>query len=270
MTAEGRGLPRILVLVLSIDREPWRTIEHEGQRRTWAAPEHVPPGCRVVFYYGRAGAAAHVGRAVGRLARTGEPLSRRALRWMSERGAAAEAALDGPELRTHVPEAYAFTLPKLLAAVRCAASGAAGAFDYVYRTNTSAYVDLPALRVAAAALPRQGCYAGFLGRPPAEGPPFVKGAGILLSRDVVAEVAETDRPWPWGTTDDAALGRFLAAQGLEPIPMQRVLLRAPEDVAAIAEDELRSAALFRCKGRGAVREDHLTMLALHERLRGAA
>jgi hypothetical protein len=167
-----------------------------------------------------------------------------------------------------VPEAYAVTLPKLLAAVRWAASGAAGEFDYVYRTNTSAYVDLPALRAAAAALPRHGCYAGFLGRPPAEGPPFVKGAGILLSRDVVAELAATDARWSWGTTDDAALGRHLAARGLEPIPMQRVLLRTAEDVAAIAEDELRSAALFRCKGQGAVREDHLTMLALHERIIG--
>jgi hypothetical protein len=253
----------VLVLVLSIDREPWRSIEREGQRRTWAAPERVPGGCRVVFYYGRGGAAAQAGRVAARLARA--RVAPGLFAALARRSAAAPSTLVGDRLLTRVPDAYAFTLPKLLAALRWAASGAAGAFDYVYRTNTSSYVNLARLREVAAGLPADGCYAGFLGRPPAEGPPFVKGAGLLLGRDLVEAVAANDR-WGWGAVDDAALGAFLAARGVEPIPLPRVLVHDPAEVAALSDEELRAAPHFRCKSRGATRSDALTMAAIHARV----
>ena len=255
------------MLVLSIDREPWRTIEREGQRRTWAAADAVPAGCRVVFYDGRPGAGARAGRVIARLARTGVPPFPAAFAAVSARAAAAPARAAGDRLLTAAPEAFAFTLPKLLAALRWAAGSAAGSFDYVYRTNTSSYVRLARLQAAAAALPRSGCYAGWLGRTPAAGPPFVKGAGILLSRDVAAEVARHHGPWPWGAVDDAAVGAFLAGRGFEAVPLHRGLLRSPDDVAALPEDELRKTFLFRCKSQGGARVDHLTMQALHARLR---
>lgn len=275
----SRRLPTILVLVLSIDREPWRTIELEGQRRTWAAPESVPDGCRVVFYYGHPGARTQAARVAARLARLrGSSLparalahaSRGALEDISIRSATAGARLAGDRLWTRVPEAYAFTLPKLLAALRWATSGALDPFDYVYRTNTSSYVNIERLRATAAVLPRTGCYAGWLGRPPETGPSFVKGAGILLSWDVAREVAGHRGPWSWGQTDDAAVGAFLAARGTDPIPLPRTLLRRPEDVAALAEEELRTSCQFRCKSHGAERQDHVTMATLHARLQRRA
>lgn len=268
-------LPTILVLACSTDREPWRTIERDGQRRTWAAPELIPPGCRVVFYSGRHGAAAQAGRVLGRLARVQGPdpvrrlvgaASRRAFAAVSTRAAAAPPRLEGDCIWTRAPEAFTFMLPKLLAALRWATSGAAGRQDYVFRTDTSAYVALGRLREVAAELPRTGCYAGWLGRPPPQGPPFVKGDGVFLSWDVAEEVAAYRGPWRWGAEDDAALGAFLLARGTEPIPLPRSLARTPADVAQLSEEELRSAFVFRCKSQGGDRVDHLTMQALHARL----
>jgi hypothetical protein len=259
------GPPRILVLVLALDREPWRTIEREGQRRTWAAPENVPAGCRVIFYEGRTGLPAEAGRVLGRLARSSRAAGR-AFAALSTRVAAAGATLEGDRLRTRAPEAYTLMLPKLLAALRWADSGAAGSFDYVLRANTSAYVVLDRLQELARGLPATACYAGWLGNPPPAGPPFVKGGGILLSRDVAEAVARDPGPWPWGAADDAALAPFLLGSGIEPISLPRTLARGPADVAALPEDELRSAFLFRCKSQGGARVDHLTMQALHARL----
>ena len=250
------SLPRILVLVLSIDREPWRTIEVEGQRATWAAPGAVPAGCRVVFYSGRSGPIAQAARVAARLNRHG----------LAVRSARAGAELRGDRLHTRVPEAYRYTLPKLLAALRSAASGALGEFDYVYRANTSTYLVLDRLQREAAALPRERCYAGYLGKPPASGPPFVKGSGILLSRDLVTRVAETTDPWPWGDVDDAALGRAMAAWGIAPIPMGRVLVWHPGDVAGLSDEVLRTGVQFRCKSHEGTRNDDVTMRALHARL----
>jgi len=273
----GTGtLPSILVLVLSFDREPWRTVERQGQRRTWAAPESVPPGCRVVFYDGRHGLQAQGARVAARLARLEgrDVVSRlvggaagRAATALANRSGSAPARLSGDRLQTQVPEIYPFVLPKLLAALRWATSGAAGRFDYVYRANTSAYVALDRLQEIAAGLPRTDCYAGWLGRPPASGPPFVKGAGILLSWDAAERVARHRGPWNWRRVDDAALGDFFSERAVAPIELQRVLLRRPEAVLELPEDELRSSSQFRCKSTSGERIDHLTMVALHTRLR---
>jgi hypothetical protein len=268
-------LPTVLVLVLAIDRQPWRTIELEGQRPTWAASGSVPGGCRVVYYYGRGGLPAQGARVVARLARLRGPgvpslvarANRPVLNRISERTAGGGSRLIEDRLLTRVPEAYAFTLPKLVAALRWATSGAVGPFDYVFRTNTSSYVNVERLRAAAAAMPRDGCYAGWIGRPPASGPPFVKGAGVLLSWDLARVIASRTAGWSWPTTDDAAIGRFLAELGVTPIPMPRVLVREPEDVDALSDEELRSAVHFRCKSHAARRTDHLAMLAIHSRLR---
>jgi hypothetical protein len=271
-------LPTVLVLVLSIDREPWRTIELEGQRRTWASPGAVPDGCRVVYYYGRSGTAAQLARVVARLAKPRGPgtparltarVAGRVLERISERTAGAPSRLVADRLLTRVPDAYAFTLPKVLAALRWSTSGAAGSYDYVYRTNTSSYVNMERLRSAAAAMPRAGCYAGWIGRPPPSGPPFVKGAGILLSWDLARAIATQTRCWSWGATDDREIGRFLAEQDVTPFSMPRVLVRRPEDVRALPDEELLRIAHFRCKSHAGQRTDHLAMLAIHARLRSA-
>jgi hypothetical protein len=277
--------PRILVLVLSIDREPWRTIEATGQRATWAAPARRPPGVDVVYYYGRHGLRRYPARLAARLMRADgsdsvvrRPLpdasaldrllaavGRAGVSRVSERTAAAPCSLAGDRLFCRVPEVYALTLPKLLAVLRFAASGRLGEFDYVYRTNTSAYVNLHRLQAVAAGLPSAGCYAGWIVERKSDGLPFVTGGGILMSRDVVQLFAErTD--WNWGTIDDGALGEAAVDLGLTPARLERVLVRGAEDVERLPEDVLRETVVFRCKTHSAQRADQQGMLALDARL----
>lgn len=273
------------MLVLSIDREPWRTIEATGQRATWAAPGARPPGCEVVYYYGRHGLRRHPARAAARLMRadgsdsvvrrpaTGASAvdrllaaaGRASVSWVSERTAAAPCTLVGDRLSCRVPEVYALTLPKLLAALRFVAAGALGDFDYVYRTNTSAYVNLRRLQVVAAGLPRTRCYAGWIVERKSDGLPFVTGGGILMSRDVVQLFAERTS-WNWGTIDDGALGEAAVELGLTPTRLERVLVRGADDVAGLPEDVLRKTVVFRCKTHTAQRTDQEAMLALDARL----
>lgn len=273
------------MLVLSIDREPWRTIEATGQRATWAARGSRPPGCEVVYYYGRQGLRRHPARVAARLMRSDGSDSvvrrpapdasavdrllaaagRAGVSRVSERTAAAPCTLVGDRLSCRVPEVYALTLPKLLAALRFAASGALGDFDYVYRTNTSAYVNLRRLQAVAAELPSTRCYAGWIVERKSDGLPFVTGGGILMSRDVVQLFAERTS-WNWGTIDDGALGEAAVDLGLAPVRLERVLVRGADDVASLTEDVLRQTVVFRCKTHTARRTDQEAMLALHARL----
>jgi hypothetical protein len=277
------GEPRILVLVLSIDREPWRTIETAGQRETWAAPETRPPGCEVVFYYGRNGIRRYPGRIAARLmrmngstatvargsenasffARAIGSVGERSLARISTRAAAAPCELVGDRLLCPVPEVYALTLPKLLAALRWAVSDPLGEFDYIYRTNTSSYVNLWRLQSVAAELPRARCYAGWIVRRPSDGLPFVTGSGILMSRDVAQAFAE-HTSWNWGTIDDGALGEAAAAIGLRPIELDRLRVRDAASVDDLTEERLLETYNFRCKAVN--RTDYEAMLAIHRRL----
>jgi hypothetical protein len=247
-------MPRILVLVLSIDREPWRTIEHDGQRRTWAAPAVRPPGCNVIFYYGHEGSSRHLAQLAARAH------ARPAVSWLSRTTAARPCELSGDRLVCDVPEAYRFTLPKLLAALRFAVRED---FDFVYRTNTSTYLNLEALQSAADALPRERCYGGWIIRRRSDGLPFASGGGMLMSRDIVESLAARD-DWNWGTTDDAAVGEAAVAMGVEPIQLDRVRVRDAASAEMLTAEQLRTTFNYRCKT--ADRNDQDAMVAIHHRL----
>lgn len=269
--------PTILVLVLSVDREPWRGIEIAGQRATWASAEAIPEGCEVVYYYGAEGLYRIVGRAVGRMARLGggNPLSR-VVRWggeslvarLSKHAAGVPATLRGDRLTTHVPDAHKFTTSKLVSALRWATASERQRFDFIYRTNTSSYVTLPRLQEVAAAMPQNGCYAGFIGQHPSKTCSFASGSGMLLSWDVAALAAGEPTGWNWGMIDDAALGDFLAKRGIEPTPLPRVAAHDLRDIESLPGEELRQAFHFRCKSLSGLREDAAIMQAIHARLYG--
>ncbi len=269
--------PSILALVLSVDREPWRGIEIDGQRATWASPEAIPEGCEVVYYYGVEGLYRFVGRAVGRMALVGggNPVSRAVRRSgesllarISKHAAGVPAALDGDRLTTHVPDAHKFTLAKLISALRWATAPDRSRFDFIYRTNTSSYVTLPRLQEVAAAMPQTGCYAGFIGQHPSKQCAFASGSGMLLSWDIAARAASEPTGWDWGTIDDAALGDFLATNGIVPEPLPRVAAHDLRDIESLSDEELRKAFHFRCKSSSEPRADAAIMQAIHRRLYG--
>lgn len=63
-------------------------------------------------------------------------------------------------------------------------------WDFIFRTNASAYIDLQTLKNFASTLPREKCYCGIHG--PTSNAKFlhVNGAGIFLSRDVAMIVKD--------------------------------------------------------------------------------
>jgi hypothetical protein len=269
--------PTILVLVLSVDHEPWCGIELQGQRATWADPEAIPDGCEVVYYYGVGGLYRFVGRVVGRLARVrGSNLLSRGvhrvgkslIERMARHSATKSATLDGDRLFTRVPEVYKFALPKMISALRWATAPGMPRFDFVYRTNTSSYISLPRLQEVAASMPRTNCYAGFRGLHKTRGYHFVSGSGMLLSWDIACRVGDTLTGWNWEMIDDEALGELLDKADVAVRPLPRTSVQDVDEVEMLPAEELRTAFHFRCKSSSEPRADAAIMRAIHARIRG--
>ena len=277
MVKAASSKPTILVLVLSVDREPWRDIELHGQRITWASPEAIPEGCDVVYYYGVGGLYRFVGRAAGRLARFGgsnllsrvvRRVGKNLVERISRRSSRRPAVLDGDRLLTRVPDVYKFALPKMISALRWATAPGMPRFDFVYRTNTSSYISLTRLQDVAANMPRRDCYAGFLGLHPTRGYHFASGSGMLLSWDVASRVGSTLTGLNWEKIDDEALGELLDTAEITVKPLPRTSVQDVDEVELLPGDELRTAFHFRCKSPSEPRTDAAIMLAIHARDRG--
>jgi hypothetical protein len=258
---------RVLVLVLSVDREPWRSIERDGQRATWAAPSTLDLDVPVRFYRGRRAGVARLGvgattrllrwmgseRPDGRAAIIRESVLRRIGRHYSTTGA---TTVDGL-IRTRVPETYATVATKLFVALRHVLL--TEEFDFLLRTNSSTYIDRRRLLDHASRVTASGYWGGFPGE--VDDIAFTSGAGTLLSRDVVEAAVEAARDWDWSRIDDVALGAVLTSLGVERQILDRPVVTSADDVAAT---DLH-AFMWRCKGVGE-RNDVSTMLALHEAL----
>jgi hypothetical protein len=101
-------------------------------------------------------------------------------------------------------------------------------YPYVLRTNLSSVWNFPRLLDRIETLPRDRLYAGFHGL--YHGTiPYISGAGILMSRDVVScLLAHEADGLAMPVVDDVAIGAVLHAQGI-PLgpPIPRVDLRNP-------------------------------------------
>lgn len=103
-------------------------------------------------------------------------------------------------------------LRKRLLAFAALADG--GEYDFVYNVCASSYVDVQELRRYVQGLPATGVYHGPLGVCGSSGYPFVSGASLLLSMDVVADLAaaadEIIATNAGRHPDDVAIGRWIA------------------------------------------------------------
>lgn len=257
---------RVLVLVLSVDREPWRSIERDGQRATWAAPSPLDEVAPVRFYRGRTrgatrmalGAATRLLRLLGseRRSTVASGVRDRLVRRAGARYCGGRARTVGDIIETDVPETYAMVSTKLFATLTHVLR--TEEFDYLFRTNSSTYVDRRRLVEQAGTRPRTGYWGGFPGQH--DGVPFTSGAGTLLSRDVVLRAVE--QQWDWAAIDDVALGSALHAAGFQPEPLGRPVITGAHEVV----DPGPEVFMWRCKGVDR-RDDVQTMTTLHELLR---
>lgn len=151
-------------------------------------------------------------------------------------------------------------------------------WDFVFRTNSSSYVDKARMLAMAETLPREKCYCGI------DGDGFASGSGFFLSRDA-AEILARDLPTgPQENTqrrvgdaqwlaDDVLCGRALAAHGIGVTPgarrydywTQKFVAKHYGFEPGRFEAELRDAYHVRCKFGGADRrKDVEAMEAVHK------
>lgn len=255
----GDSRRRVLVLVLAMDAQPWRMIEDEGQRTTWAAEPHrdVP----VFWLYGRTGLSSTLARYAQRAMLRFTPAS--VFRVYSRVVGAWVASLGvrgvGDRLETGVPETYLNTNPKTIAGLRHLL--ATQDFDFVFRTNTSSYVNLPMLEEFVQSIPTEGFYAGFMGE--SGGVKFASGACTLMSHDLVRHVA-SDPEWEYGIIDDVAMGRSAMRAGVTVQPLGRIDLLSLVEIEALSAGDLRSVFVVRCKNSDARAHDVTAMRRVHE------
>lgn len=255
---------KVLIVVLALDAEPWRSIEERGQRMTWAVDGSAVP---VLWLHGISGGLVRgLIRIVGKgleLCRAHKLVKayRHAMgRWAAGRG----AAIEGRELRTRVPETYLATNAKTVAAFRYLLL--TQDFDYILRTNSSTYVNVPMLMEFVQTLPSEGYYGGTLWR--AHGVEYATGTSILLSRDLV-EHAARDPLWDFDLVDDLALGKSMIRVGVKADPFTRVDVYTEDDLKSLRPEDVASAFIVRCKGLEGRRHDIAAMHRVHQLYREA-
>lgn len=84
-------------------------------------------------------------------------------------------------------------------------------WDYIFRTNSSSYINKELLLEKANTLPLEKCYCGI------DGGGFASGCGVFLSRDVVEILKDTidDYPTP---SEDCNMGTILSKKGILVTP----------------------------------------------------
>lgn len=241
-------VPRILILVLSFDAEPWRSIE-EAQRSTWVLRCSRE---EVLYVRGRTGGAIRSlyfalrsilihANAAFLLPRLDVLTGRILVRF--------GAARSGDILLTQVPETRTMTSAKTIAAFRNVIKTCH--FDYLVRTNSSSYVNIAALRDFLMVAPRVGFFGGSMVQN--KGDVYPGGTGIILSRDVV-ETIVADPGLEYDFVDDRAIGRSARRAGLIPQSLPWLTLSAEEEASRLDHDAVRRAFLIRCKSATASRE----------------
>lgn len=232
----------VLVLVVASDLEPWRSIEILGQRTTWATP--TQKAATVLFYYGKThGIEYWMAAAISKFLHIAgqDRLRRTFLRACGTRYKLRTSEF-GDRLEVDIPGIQGNIGAKTIGAFRHVLRDRA--FDYIFRTNTSSYVCLPQLRNFVQTIPAMKYYGGVVGQ--TLGLPFVSGAGILLSRDLV-ETATRDSDWDWDLMDDQALASCMARAGVSPQNVERIEVSTQEQVALIPPSQWRNRFHVRCK-----------------------
>jgi hypothetical protein len=88
-------------------------------------------------------------------------------------------------------------------------------FDYIYRTNSSSYVDINMLYDFLDDKPNENFYCGLKAN--CSGNDFCSGSGYFLSRDLVKFIIDNKEFWDHSLVDDVSVGKLLARKEVSPI-----------------------------------------------------
>ena len=122
-------------------------------------------------------------------------------------------------------------------------------FDYLFRTNTSSYLDVPGLLRNIEGKPSKNLYAGVIGKVFGS-LRFASGAGILISRDLIERICEKESLWKHGLVDDIALADLISnfeVPSVELSPLPRLDLATLVEAESTAPEIIKENFHFRCK-----------------------
>jgi hypothetical protein len=266
---------RVVVLILSAFAEPWRTWQKNGQDQTFL--EEIPEGVKALRFSGlptnkklKFKFAILLKRTQHSLQKIGWlgslPVLSGVLGYISKlrfgdstiagikspssscefiQGPSSKSAIDviftpvpsNPELiGLSTIEAFRYVLENY-------------EFEYIFRTNSSSYVNLHKLLKLTEALPKTRVYAGFEGTI-LRTTKFASGAGYLISRDIVEEICLDPQLWRHGLIDDVALADFVNTSlrsRVKQIPLPRATIAKISDINALPPHEIQNQFHYRCK-----------------------
>lgn len=127
-------------------------------------------------------------------------------------------------------------------------------FEFLFRTNTSSFVDLPRLLDHLNDKPKTGLYAGVIGTV-FQNDKFASGAGILMSRDVVERICLDGENWKHGLIDDIAIGELVAKlsePSIDVISLPRLDLNSLDLVHRTDPELIKKSIHLRCKSGSAL------------------
>ena len=247
---------RVLIVVLSLDRAPWRDLE-EAQRATWASCPH--PGVDVIYVRG-------VTRGLPRaLFLAGRKLAERMGARKRYDLIAGRISVRKPVrirnevVHTRTPEYWIGTSAKMHAGLKSIVD--AYQFDYLVRTNSSTYLDVPRLIDHLRHSPKEKFYSGA-----DQGVAHAQGTCIILSRDAARSVAE-DRSWDYDKVDDVAIGLAACRAGIRYVPVEQVTVGKDQVVPEPSKSGSLSPFVYRSKTRSDRTQDIEAMRRLHQMLR---
>lgn len=157
--------------------------------------------------------------------------------------------VDGVETTYYWCDAPALMSKRLVETLNDDAEGSfCAGWDFIFRTNSSSYVDKLRLLEHAHKAPRKWCYQGI------DGDGFASGSGFLMSRDV-AEVLQRDLLAVAGAhpdlIEDQAIGLCLVQRGVGVTKGARRedywLLYFQQQFGVLLDERLRDAYHIRCK-----------------------
>lgn len=262
----GFPLKRVLVLVLALDQEPWRSIEEQGQRGTWAARSDADCQTNVFWLHGKLSGPIRFAVRAGMKVLNVLGLSNSVERLQNLTGAwAARRTVhqDGHRIVTQVPETYINANAKTIAGLRYLLDH--HDFDFLLRTNSSTYVNRPMLDAFARGLPSGPYYGGHVAVAGADR--YASGACALLSRSAV-EIVVNDPDWEYCLVDDIALGRSFARAGLDVQSFNRIDVSGSQQLQELNADVLMTSFVVRCKGLDTRDHDIVAMHRVHELYQG--
>lgn len=123
-------------------------------------------------------------------------------------------------------------------------------WDYIFRTNSSSYVDKVRLLEFAKSLPKTQCYSGI------NGGGFASGSGFFISKDVARILLETieQNRTPF---EDVYIGQILSQHGIDVTPGALRYDFYARDVGQINE---KCYYHFRCKRNETSKDEYINAM----------